>query len=44
MSQRIILASGSQSRRAVLTAAGIEADTIKPNVDEDAAKASFSFF
>ncbi|MBO6584372.1 MAG: Maf family protein [Hyphomonas sp.] len=41
MSQRIILASGSQSRRAVLTAAGIEADTIKPNVDEDAAKASF---
>ncbi|RCL86918.1 Maf family protein [Hyphomonas sp.] len=41
MSQRIILASGSLSRRAVLTAAGIEADTIKPNVDEDAAKASF---
>lgn len=41
MSQRIILASGSQSRRAVLTAAGIEADTIKPNVDEEAAKASF---
>ncbi|WP_300421060.1 Maf family protein [uncultured Hyphomonas sp.] len=41
MSQRIILAPGSQSRRAVLTAAGIEADTIKPNVDEDAAKASF---
>ena len=41
MSQRIILASGSQSRRAVLAAAGVEAETIKPHVDEDAAKASF---
>ncbi|KCZ51122.1 Maf family protein [Hyphomonas pacifica] len=41
MSPRIILASGSQSRRAVLTAAGVEAETIKPNVDEDAAKAAF---
>ena len=41
MSLRIILASGSQSRRAVLAAAGVEAETIKPNVDEDAAKASF---
>ncbi len=41
MSQRIVLASGSQSRRAVLAAAGVEADTVKPNVDEDAAKAAF---
>ena len=41
MSHRIVLASGSQSRRAVLAAAGVEAETIKPNVDEDAAKASF---
>lgn len=41
MSHRIVLASGSQSRRAVLSAAGVEAETIKPNVDEDAAKASF---
>lgn len=41
MSQRIILASSSQSRRAVLAAAGVEADTVKPNVDEDAAKAAF---
>ena len=30
-----------QLRRAVLAAAGVEAETIKPNVDEDAAKASF---
>ena len=41
MSHRIVLASGSQSRRAVLAAAGVEAETIKPNVDEDAAKTSF---
>ncbi|WP_291078756.1 Maf family protein [Hyphomonas sp.] len=41
MSQRIVLASGSQSRRAVLASAGVEADTVKPNVDEDAAKAAF---
>ncbi|KCZ54377.1 hypothetical protein HY29_14600 [Hyphomonas beringensis] len=41
MSPRIILASGSQSRRAVLSAAGVDAETIKPNVDEDAAKAAF---
>lgn len=40
MSTRIILASGSQSRRAVLAAAGIAAETIKPNVDEDSAKAA----
>ncbi|MAN46949.1 MAG: septum formation protein Maf [Alphaproteobacteria bacterium] len=41
MNPRIILASGSQSRRAVLAAAGVEAETIKSNVDEDAAKAAF---
>ncbi len=34
----IILASGSASRRSLLTGAGIEAKSIKPNVDEDAAK------
>lgn len=34
----IILASGSASRRALLAGAGIEAKSIKPNVDEDAAK------
>ena len=34
----IILASGSASRRSLLAGAGVEADSIKPNVDEDAAK------
>ena len=36
----VILASGSASRRALLAGAGIEAVSIKPNVDEDAAKAA----
>ncbi len=36
----VILASGSASRRALLAGAGIVADAIKPNVDEDAAKAA----
>lgn len=35
----IILASGSASRRALLSGAGVEARAIKPNVDEEAAKA-----
>lgn len=34
----IILASGSASRRSLLADAGVQAQTIKPNVDEDAAK------
>ncbi|MEM9226086.1 MAG: Maf family protein [Pseudomonadota bacterium] len=34
----IILASGSQSRRALLAGAGLGAEAIAPNVDEDAAK------
>jgi len=34
----IILASGSSSRRSLLSGAGIQAQAIKPNVDEDAAK------
>lgn len=38
--QTVILASGSASRRAVLAAAGIEAEAIKPNVDEDSIKAA----
>lgn len=38
MSLKIILASGSASRRALLVGAGIEAEAIKPLVDEDAAK------
>lgn len=37
----IILASGSESRRALLANAGVTAISVKPNVDEDAAKASF---
>lgn len=35
----LILASGSASRRALLSGAGVKAQSIKPNVDEDAAKA-----
>ena len=34
----IILASGSASRRALLAGAGVDAQSIKPNVDEDTAK------
>ncbi|MCR9268935.1 MAG: Maf family protein [Hyphomonadaceae bacterium] len=34
----IVLASGSASRRALLSGAGVEARSIKPNVDEDTAK------
>ena len=34
----VILASGSASRRALLSGAGVDARSIKPNVDEDAAK------
>ena len=37
----IILASGSASRRALLAGAGITALNIKPNVDEESARASF---
>ena len=37
---QVILASGSASRRALLAGAGVEARAIKPNVDEDAAKAA----
>ena len=38
----LILASGSASRRAMLEAAGVAFDTVRPNVDEDAAKASLA--
>ena len=38
---RLILASSSQSRRRLLQAAGIEAETIAPHVDEDSARQSF---
>lgn len=37
----VILASGSASRRALLAGAGVAARSIKPNVDEDAAKTAF---
>lgn len=37
----VVLASGSASRRSLLANAGVEATSIKPNVDEDAAKAAF---
>ena len=39
MSLAVILASGSESRRKVLAAAGVDAVAIKPHVDEDAMKA-----
>ena len=41
MTLQIILASGSPSRRALLAAAGIEAEALRPNVDEEAAKVAF---
>lgn len=34
----VILASGSASRRALLAGAGVEAEAVRPNVDEEAAK------
>ena len=37
MSLEIILASGSESRRRLLTSAGVEATAIRPNVDEEVA-------
>ena len=40
MTQQMILASGSASRRALLANAGVRAEAVRPNVDEDAAKAS----
>ncbi len=41
MTFAITLASGSASRRRLLADAGIDADAVKPNVDEAAAKVSF---
>lgn len=40
MSLAITLASGSASRRALLAGAGVEAASIKPNVDEESARAA----
>jgi septum formation protein len=40
MSLAITLASGSASRQGLLAGAGIDAASIRPNVDEDAAKAA----
>jgi septum formation protein len=40
LSLDIILASGSASRRALLEGAGVTAQLIKPNVDEETAKAA----
>ena len=37
---KLILASGSASRRAMLAAAGVPFEAVRPMVDEDAAKAS----
>lgn len=38
----LILASGSASRAAMLTAVGVSFEVVRPNVDEDAAKASLA--
>ena len=40
MSRRVILASQSQSRRAVLAAAGVEAETMPSYLDEEGVKAA----
>jgi septum formation protein len=40
VSQKIVLASASASRRAMLTAAGVPYEAVRPSVDEDSAKAS----
>lgn len=40
MKPNVILASGSQSRQALLAGAGVEAETVKPNLDEDAFKSA----
>ncbi|KCZ91772.1 Maf family protein [Hyphomonas johnsonii] len=40
MSTAITLASGSASRRALLAAAGVDAASVRPNVDEDSARAA----
>lgn len=40
MSLSITLASGSASRQGLLAGAGVDAASIRPNVDEDAAKAA----
>jgi len=37
---KLVLASGSASRRAMLDAAGVPYESVRPQVDEDAAKAS----
>ncbi len=42
MTDQIILASGSEIRAALLRNAGIEADIVKPRVDEDALKAALA--
>ena len=39
---RLVLASGSAARRAMLEAAGVAFEVVRPNVDEDAAKASLA--
>ena len=40
MPQRLVLASGSESRATMLTNAGLSFEVIKPRVDEDTAKAA----
>lgn len=41
MTLPIILASGSESRRSLLAGAGVQAKSIRPNVDEEMARAAF---
>lgn len=41
MTLQIILASGSESRRSLLAGAGVQAKSVRPNVDEEMARAAF---
>ena len=42
MTERFILASGSAARRAMLEAAGLDFEVVRPDVDEEALKATLS--
>lgn len=41
MTLQIVLASGSESRRSLLAGAGVQAKSVRPNVDEEMARAAF---
>lgn len=41
MTLQIVLASGSESRRSLLAGAGVQAKSVRPNVDEEMARTAF---